>query len=262
MAQPSTAYEPKSPAGAVLHRVVLEHLETFLAEAERALGGERLLRFVEEELRQFLTCGLLAGGFARFGCGSCGLDRLVPFSCKGRGFCPSCGGRRMAERAAHLVDHVFPPVAVRQWVLSLPHRVRYLLAWDHALCRAVVAVYMRAVLGFLQRRAGEPGVRNGRSGAVAFVQRFGAALNLNVHVHALVIDGVFTEDPDGTVTFHPLPPPGDDEVAAVLAIVSHRIRVLLRLRGFLDAADGFGAGDALVEEAPVLAGISAASVVG
>lgn len=27
----------------------------------------------------------------------------------------------MAERAAHLVDHVFPEVTVRQWVLSLPH---------------------------------------------------------------------------------------------------------------------------------------------
>jgi hypothetical protein len=57
--------------------------------------------------------------------------------------------------------------------------------------RAVVAVYMRAIFGFLRRRAGEAGVRNGRSGAVAFVQRFGAALNLKVHVHALVLDGVF-----------------------------------------------------------------------
>jgi hypothetical protein len=41
----------------------------------------------------------------------------------------------MAERAAHLVDHVFPEVPVRQWVLSLPHRLRYVLAWDHELCR-------------------------------------------------------------------------------------------------------------------------------
>jgi len=168
----------------------------------------------------------------------------------------------MAERAAHLVDHVFPPVAVRQWVLSLPPRVRYLLAWDHALCRAVVAVYMRAVLGFLRRRAGEAGVRNGRSGAVAFVQRFGAALNLNVHVHALVLDGVFAENPDGAVIFDPLPPPGDADVGAVLAIVRHRILSMLQRRGLLDASDGFVASDALAEEAPVLAGISAASVVG
>jgi hypothetical protein len=46
----------------------------------------------------------------------------------------------MAERAARLVDHVFPDVPVRQWVLSLTHRLRYRLAWDHDLCRAVVAI--------------------------------------------------------------------------------------------------------------------------
>jgi len=51
-------------------------------------------------------CGALGGGFARFRCSACGFDRLVPFSCRGRGFCQSCGGRRMVERAAHLVDHV------------------------------------------------------------------------------------------------------------------------------------------------------------
>lgn len=63
---------------------------------------------------------------------------MVPFSCKRRGFCPSCGGRRMAERAAYLVDEVLPQVPVRQWVLTLPYRLRYRLAWDHALCRAVL----------------------------------------------------------------------------------------------------------------------------
>jgi hypothetical protein len=62
---PSVAYQPKSPTQTVLHRLVLEHLETFLAEAERARNGGRLPGFVEDEFRQFLTCGLLAGGFAR-----------------------------------------------------------------------------------------------------------------------------------------------------------------------------------------------------
>jgi hypothetical protein len=145
----------------------------------------------------------------------------------------------MAERAAHLVEQVFPPVAVRQWVLSLPHRVRYLLAWDHALCRAVVAVYLRAVLGFLRRRAGQAGVKAGQGGAVAIIQRFGAALKLNVHGHALVLDGVFAEGGDGSVTFHPLPPLGDDDVAAVLATVRHRIVSLLQRRGLLDGLEGF-----------------------
>src|SRR5258708_5161818 len=49
------------------------------------------------------------------------VERLVPFSCKGRGFCPSCGGRRMAERAAHLLNAVLPWVPVRQWVLTKPY---------------------------------------------------------------------------------------------------------------------------------------------
>ena len=60
--------------------------------------------------------------------------------------------RRMAERVAHLVDCVLPRVPIRQWFLSLPHPLRYRLAWDHTLCRAVVRRLMRAILGFLRRR--------------------------------------------------------------------------------------------------------------
>jgi hypothetical protein len=90
----------------VLHHVVSEHLETFLAEARLRGGGEGLPRFVERELREFLTCGSMNRGFARFRCDGCGREILVAFSCKGRGFCPSCCGRRMGEMAAHLVENV------------------------------------------------------------------------------------------------------------------------------------------------------------
>jgi transposase-like protein len=150
-----------------------EHLETFLAEARLRGGGEGLPRFVERELREFLACGVLARGFARFRCAECQHEILVAFSCKGRGFCPSCCGRRMAEMAAHLVDGVLGGLPVRQWVLTLPYRLRYALAWDHRLCRAVLAVFIRAVLGFERRRASRRGVRVG--GAVTAIQRFGSA---------------------------------------------------------------------------------------
>jgi hypothetical protein len=33
----------------------------------------------------------------------------------------------MVDTAAHVVDHVFPRRPVRQWVLSLPKRLRYIL---------------------------------------------------------------------------------------------------------------------------------------
>lgn len=245
----------------MLHRVVLDHVETFFAAARRA-DGTGLPAFVEREFREFLTCGVLAGGFARFRCGGCGFERLVPFSCKGRGFCLSCGGRRMVERAAHLVDHVFPNVPVRQWVLSFPSRIRYLVAWDHALCRAVVRVCVRAILGFQRRQAARAGVRDRRGGAVAIVQRFGAALNLNVHVHALVMDGVFAEDGAGGLRFHAAAPPSDEEVWMLVATIRTRVLRLLRRRGLGDEGEGGAAPDPLSEETPVLAGIAAASVLG
>jgi hypothetical protein len=72
--------------------------------------------------------------------------------------------------------------------MLLPYRLRYVLAWERDLCRALVAVYVRAVLGFLRRRTQRDGIADGRGGAVAVIQRFGGALNLNVHIHALVMD--------------------------------------------------------------------------
>jgi hypothetical protein len=80
--------------------------------------------YVEREFRRYLECGIFAHGFARAKCPGCGYDVLVALSCKGRGLCPSCNDRRVAETAAHLVDHVIPPLPVRQWVLSVPKRLR------------------------------------------------------------------------------------------------------------------------------------------
>lgn len=141
-------------------------LATFLRAAEEA-GG--VPPFVEREFRQFLTCGVWARGLARFRCDACHAERLVPFSCKARAVCPSCGGRRMAERAAGLVDHVLPAVPIRQWVLSLPFRLRYVLAWDHTLCRKVLAVHVRALRAFYRRRARREGITDGETGAVTAI---------------------------------------------------------------------------------------------
>ena len=59
---------------------------------------------------------------------SCHDEHLVAFSCERRGFCPSCGARRMAESAALLVEEVFPEQPVRQWVLSVRYPLRFLFA--------------------------------------------------------------------------------------------------------------------------------------
>lgn len=168
----------------------------------------------------------------------------------------------MTERAAHLVDYVFPDVPVRQWVLTLPSRIRYALAWDHDLCRAVIAVFVRAVLGWYRRHARRRGVSNERGGAVVIVQRFGSALNLNVHLHALVLDGVFTRGADGTVRFHAAPVHPAPDLMPLLVTIATRLRRLVARRGVVDGSDALDGCDPFEDDAPTLAGLAAASVRG
>ena len=84
------------------------------------------------------------------------------------------------------------------------HRLRYRLAFDHALCRAIVGVFVRTVLGAYRRRARRHGLRHGQGGCVTVIQRFGSGLELNIHFHTLALDGVFSAAADGTLRFHPV----------------------------------------------------------
>jgi hypothetical protein len=168
----------------------------------------------------------------------------------------------MAERAAHLIDHVFQDVPVRQCVLSVPHRLRYLLAWDHDLCRAVGGVAVRTVLGFLRRRARRDHATDGRSGAVAIVQRFGGALNLNVHLHVLVLDGVFSKNEKDGMRFHPVGRLTREDVAEVVAVVARRVARLVERRGLAGDAESGEAADLWSTQPPVVAAAAAASVEG
>ena len=121
-------YRPRNPQDSLLYRTIAAHLETFLARQQER--GREVAQFVERDVRAYLSCGVLACGFLRLKCESCGKERLLPLSCKGRSVCPSCCGRRMTDTAAHLMDSVFPHVPARQWVLSVPFALRYRLAYD------------------------------------------------------------------------------------------------------------------------------------
>ena len=256
----AVAYQPRRPDQSLLYQVVAEHLETFLAR--QAARGWPVPRFVEQEFRSFLECGVLAHGFLRVHCDTCGVDRLVPFSCKGRGFCPSCTGRRMSDTAAHLVDRVFPTVPIRQWVLSLPFALRYRLAYDKSLVRDVLQVFARAVFGSLRRRVREQDeTRESQCGAVTFVQRFGGSLNSNLHFHMLALDGVYAMDEAGHPRFHPLPPPDDAEIVQVAGRIAERTVVLLERRGLGAVADPDQV-DSLPRDEPLLAALYSASVMG
>ena len=124
--------------------------------------------WVERDFRAYLRCGILAHGFARARCSGCGYDFLVAFSCKVRGVCPSCNARRMVETAAHLVDHVLPPLPVRQWVLSVPKRLRPFLHHNPAIASAVLRIFLRAIRTTL--RDASPGAGpHAQIGAISFL---------------------------------------------------------------------------------------------
>jgi hypothetical protein len=142
----ASVYRPRRPTTTPLYPVVQHHLETFLARAD---DGDPFGRgpppWVERDFRAYLTCGILAHGFARARCGDCAKERLIPFSCKGRGICPSCNTRRMVEVAAHLVDHVLPVVPARQFVLSVPKRLRPFLHHRPNVTTGVLKILLRAI---------------------------------------------------------------------------------------------------------------------
>jgi hypothetical protein len=256
MATPSQpkCYNPRHPERTLLYQTVAEHYETWLDLASAGQfdgqGDHHTPKpYVRKAFEKYLECGISAHGFARARCVDCGHDFLMAFSCKGRGVCPSCNTRRMAESAAHLTDHVFPRLPVRQWVLSVPKRLRYFMQRDGAVLGMVLRIFLRVIEQTLQ--AGSPGAAHVNKtalhiGAVAFIHRFGSSLNEHVHFHVCVVDGVFEEvaGEGGAaaqaqalspgVIFHPATGVTADTVAQVQASLRKRILRAFVGRGLLE----------------------------
>jgi len=228
-------YERHRPEQTILYQLVQEHIETFFAQVEMKTGSG-LPDFVKDEFDAFLECGILAHGFLRLRCADCAHEKLVAFSCKRRGFCPSCGGRRMAQTAAHLVDHIIPRVPVRQWVLSLPIPLRYLLAAHPHLLTPVLQVIHRAISTFLIKRAGLKR-SEAQTGAITLIQRFGSAANLNIHLHCLVLDGVYRIQ-NGEPEFHRVKTPTAEQLHTLLGQIIKRIMKALTRHGALIEEEG------------------------
>ncbi|HEY3233624.1 MAG TPA: transposase zinc-binding domain-containing protein, partial [Polyangiaceae bacterium] len=220
--------------------------------------------FVRQELEGYLDCGLLCRGFALLKCSECTERRLVAFCCKGRGFCPCCLGRRMCQSAANLIDHVVPQdVALRQWVLTLPHALRYRLAYDGKLLGAVCRIFVDSVLGWYRRRLTQQAGAQAKGGAVVAIQRVSSDLRLHPHFHAVVLDGVYVEHRGGGLEFMALPHLSTTEVADVLQLVRARIVGYLQRRNVIEQNDELSVlDDELREREPALADLARAAVSG
>jgi hypothetical protein len=157
----------------------------------------------------------------------------------------------MAETVALIVDDSLPRQPVRQWVLSLPFALRYLLATRPGVVTQVLGIVYRAISSHLIRKAGLTRAR-GVTGAVTLIQRFGSALNLNVHFHMLVLDGVYRREGEGRLRFVPVPALGEAELQGLVQRIAERIGRSLERSGLItrDIENAYLAFDPS-EEAPI-----------
>jgi len=120
----------------------------------------------------------------------------------------------MAQTAAHLVEHIIPRVPVRQWVLLLPIPLRYLLAAHPRLLTSILQVIHRTISTFLIKQAGLKR-SEAQTGAITLIQGSGSAANLNIHLHCLVLDGVYRIQ-NGVAEFCSVRPPTAEQLQSLL----------------------------------------------
>jgi ribosomal protein S27E len=213
-------YERHQPEQTLLYQLVETHYPALVEQL--AQQGKSLPDHVHREFEAYLKCGRLEHGFLRVRCDKCHFERLVAFSCKKRGFCPSCGARRMAETAALLADEVFPDVPLRQWVISFPFPLRYLFAAHPQAMGKVLGIVYRAISTHLIHKAGFS-LKDGATGAVTLIQRFGSALNLNIHFHILFLDGVYVHRDNRPPRFQRVKAPDKGELEELVQLISQRV---------------------------------------
>lgn len=183
-------YEQRNPKQSHFYKCVEDHfesLENIWDDCYQKLYGY-FRPHVMKVIYKYLDCGDIHNGFARVKCCDCKHEYLVAFSCKGRHFCPSCHQRRVIEFGEYLSTEILEEVRHRQWVFSLPKRLRVYFMYDRKLlsklsrcANDVLTDYLKETVSF---RKATPGI-------VCAVQTFGDFLNFNPHLHIVATDGCF-----------------------------------------------------------------------
>ena len=191
-------YRPHHPERTVLYRVLFHSFDNFLAEYESRFEKEYgyFRPVVKEVVKRYLDCGNPKCGFARIRCPSCGEERLLMFSCRTRGFCPSCHAKRLEEWGDWMRGELLLDVPHRQVVFVIPRMLRIFFKYNRQLLSSLCQAAIQALLKYFQATTGTELV----PGVVASIQTSGDRINLHPHVHCLLTEG--GEDSEGT--FHHL----------------------------------------------------------
>ena len=193
-------YQPRKPRESPFYQLVEHYYDEFERvypqRYEKKYGFWRPV--IGDAVAKFLRCGDVREGFARVRCPDCTHEFFVAFSCRQRCMCPSCHQKRGLMTAIHVAENVCEKVPHRQYVFTIPKRLRIFFRFDRKLlgrlCRRVWETIVEVVQAILDRDDVTPGMVGG-------IQTHGELIHYHPHVHTVTTDGAFTEDG----TFIPLP---------------------------------------------------------
>ncbi|NLH76459.1 MAG: IS91 family transposase, partial [Acidobacteria bacterium] len=168
-------YRPRHPERTVLYRVLFHNFDRFLTAYESRFEKEygHLRPVVKEVVERYLDCGNPRSGFARIRCPDCHGEHLLTFSCKTRGFCPSCHAKRREEWGRWVRETLLLDVPHRQVVLTIPKTLRIFFKYRRRLLGELSRAAVRALSVYLEALVGEPLV----PGIIVAVQTFGDRIN-------------------------------------------------------------------------------------
>ena len=191
-AKPVGFYRPRNHESSAFFKVVRDHFDTF----ERVYDERFRVKYgfwrpvIRKSIDRFLKCGDRKEGFARVRCPDCREEFFVAFSCRQRSCCPSCDQKRALLLGHRLKNEVFESVPHRQWVFTMPKRLRIYFRFDRnllgGLCRAAYDTVRDVFKLEVDGGSGTPAM-------VGAVQTFGDLIHWHSHVHAIVPEGVFAE---------------------------------------------------------------------
>jgi ribosomal protein S27E len=149
-------YRPRHPERTVLYRVLFHYFDRFLAEYEGRFEKEYgfLRPIIKEVVERYLDCGNPRCGFARIRCPDCGEERLLMFSCRTRGFCPSCHSKRLEEWGEWMRETLLLDVPHRQVVFTIPKMLRIFFKYKRRLLGSLCRCALRSLPRQRERPSG------------------------------------------------------------------------------------------------------------
>jgi hypothetical protein len=191
----AATWRPRRPRASPLWQL----LDRYFDEFQRVYDERYQKRYgfwrpvIARTVEKFLACGDLRDGFSRVRCPRCRYEFFVAFSCRRRCLCPSCHQKRALIMADHIARDLCAPVTHRQFVFTIPKRLRIFFRFDRRLLGELPRLAWQTVLevyrAVLDRRDVTPGM-------IAAIHTFGELVHWHPHLHALLTDGAFA--PDGT----------------------------------------------------------------